>query len=289
MGRSDEAAALREELAAHGSAVCVVRGDSMLPSLPPGTRYRLTAAEEIRAGDVIVFELAGTGLLVHRVVRLSGDRVRCRGDNRLAVDPWVPREAVLGRLDEVLDAGGVRGGRGGWARAQARWTRRFGLHLAERVVGEAGLLLLQTSGREPWPWSGAGRMAAAEAGAVVVEDPVAAAAALCALPPVARTRVVRERLAAGRPVQVFDLAYAGRLTRLGARARRLLARSGVQAGLPGDAWRPSASGRPGVMHYFSQPEFAGLVERQGGPCAPVRSARRLLVADPSPAQRPSQI
>ena len=89
-----------------------IHGSSMAPAIPAGARLqvRLIGPEPCHAGDVVFF-LADGGYMVHRVVYLARrgpavDYLLTRGDRRLAPDPPVRCDRILGTVTAVLGAGG---------------------------------------------------------------------------------------------------------------------------------------------------------------------------------------
>jgi hypothetical protein len=91
-----------------------IRGSSMAPTIPPHARLQLRVVghPHCRAGDVVYY-LADDGYVVHRVVYRArrgagrGYLLTC-GDNRLAPDPPVPIDRVLGVVLSVQTADGWR-------------------------------------------------------------------------------------------------------------------------------------------------------------------------------------
>jgi signal peptidase len=74
--------------------------------------------QTVHVGDVILFiPPEGNSLAVHRVVRISPEGVRTRGDNNSCVDPWIIHpEDILGRVVRAARGkkqrfvyGGIRG------------------------------------------------------------------------------------------------------------------------------------------------------------------------------------
>lgn len=69
---------------------------------------RHVPVSDLRAGDVITFRppaSAGVdGLVTHRIVRITTDGIRTRGDNETARDPWVlrPQQPTLPRVVYTL-------------------------------------------------------------------------------------------------------------------------------------------------------------------------------------------
>ena len=111
----------------------VVAGRSMAPVLVEGDELvavRTAGGRGWKLGDIVVLDLPGAGLVVHRVVWSSAGSVRTRGDGSGLVDAPVTPERVLGRVVSATRAGrdvtenGLRR-RASWLRglAAAAWRR----------------------------------------------------------------------------------------------------------------------------------------------------------------------
>jgi hypothetical protein len=95
------AALLRDLLARRGEATWVARGASMRGAISDGQVVRLVppGPGRPRPGDVVMAELPGGGLVVHRVVAVDGERLRLRGDACRRPDPPVRLADVVGVVD----------------------------------------------------------------------------------------------------------------------------------------------------------------------------------------------
>lgn len=88
--------ALAESLRSGRTTRSTVRGNCMNPLLLDGDQLEIAAAGFVRCGEIIVF--CEDGLLVaHRVVQLSQDRIRTKGDASAKVEE-LTREQVLGKV-----------------------------------------------------------------------------------------------------------------------------------------------------------------------------------------------
>lgn len=76
---------------------------SMAPSIPLGSEVRLVpvSSRELRAGMVVLVQVADGRLFLHRVVAVAAGAVRTRGDALREVDPPAAPERVLARADQV--------------------------------------------------------------------------------------------------------------------------------------------------------------------------------------------
>jgi signal peptidase I len=99
-----------------------VLGESMLPTLPPGSVLCVEfAPADLVRGDLLLFRQANY-LAVHRLVghtrRPDGQpRLRTRGDNAAVFDPPVDHSRVVGRVIALRRDGSWRDFRSGRARA----------------------------------------------------------------------------------------------------------------------------------------------------------------------------
>jgi hypothetical protein len=77
-------------------------GPSMNPTLKSGDRLHIIPydRQEIRRGDVVVFTpREGDSKIIHRVVSVSSNGIKTRGDNCNQVDPWVlSPDHIVGRV-----------------------------------------------------------------------------------------------------------------------------------------------------------------------------------------------
>ena len=77
-------------------------GPSMNPLFKSGDRLKIIShdLEKIRVGDVVVFySPEDESKVVHRVVSVSSNGIKTRGDNCDQVDPWILRpDQILGRV-----------------------------------------------------------------------------------------------------------------------------------------------------------------------------------------------
>ncbi len=63
-----------------GSFVLTVTGFSMAPTLRPGDPVLLASWEKIRVGDILLFQRQSGEFILHRCVRVRGDRLTMNGD-----------------------------------------------------------------------------------------------------------------------------------------------------------------------------------------------------------------
>lgn len=97
------ASVIRETTSAGGSTWLKVRGTSMLPTIPRIAEVRVDPVPRLglRRGDVALVEQSGSGLVMHRVVRLRGGTVELKGDNRFEADAPVELHSVIGVAGQI--------------------------------------------------------------------------------------------------------------------------------------------------------------------------------------------
>lgn len=87
-----------EVLVTGGSMSPCIRGSDTVTLVPIGN-------QRLRLGDVIAFTRPGGRLVIHRVIALSGDRLRPRGDATARADAWITRQSLIGQVAEVSRRG----------------------------------------------------------------------------------------------------------------------------------------------------------------------------------------
>lgn len=278
---------LKTALEDRGVALRRVTGTSMVPTLKPEEIVFVEPCSGPRPGDIVAFAL-GDGLLVHRVVRVEGGSVTCRGDNRLADDPPVPLEAILGKVVQVAGRKRVPDRRRDVARVRLRQFRvRVSLR-PRRIFGEIRLFAAQTGLGVPPPfapslltlWDESDPDSSADrllkppasfdhdslAAAVPRRDPVIIPAGIFSRLPAHDRRELLLGLA-GRSVVVWavSISSAGRLVRLLTAVRTVLMRVGPAIGEPGDMYLAPGLGTPGGRaHASTVDELRLLLADAGG-------------------------
>ena len=81
-------------------AAITVEGVSMNPTLWEGDRIAVGSREEYAPGDILVFAYGEEGLLVHRLVKRSGGRYYCKGDNAFRLEE-ITAEQIAGKILSV--------------------------------------------------------------------------------------------------------------------------------------------------------------------------------------------
>ena len=86
---------IKERVESGGSATLTVTGVSMEPLLKNGvTVVELSAATEIKKYDIVLYKRESGAVVLHRVVKLNGDTVNCRGDNELVTEKGVEKHRI---------------------------------------------------------------------------------------------------------------------------------------------------------------------------------------------------
>lgn len=104
---------LREWILSGQSAWFRLRGESMQPFLPDGSRILVTGdrGPRIRAGDLLVFD-AGDHLVCHRVLGRTGHRrspsFLTKGDAGWTPAASIPARDVIGRVSAIERNGAVK-------------------------------------------------------------------------------------------------------------------------------------------------------------------------------------
>lgn len=91
----------REILMLSGTLRLRVNGWSMLPTIWPGDTLVIRTPDEVRTGDIVLFERDGR-LFVHRVIAGGDAEIRTRGDAMPHADAPVPHDQLLGRVACIL-------------------------------------------------------------------------------------------------------------------------------------------------------------------------------------------
>ena len=302
------------DLSDDGSAYSSVVGTSMLPNLGPGDVLRFVpTSSDLSPGQIVAFALGGV-LVVHRVVRLSGASVLCRGDNAVRNDPPVPRKAVFGRVvavsgrlhvpDQASDVRRVRLRHALWD-TTVRWRR---------LLGEVRLLAAQAGLGHVCPGSvltatGFDEREALSLGLHILQpedalDPMGTAALLASGEPVVVPAGVFNRLAMDERAALLrrlsrretvvwaaPLTSGGRLAALMTGLRKRLATRGVAVGQPGDVYVGlRGQGRGNAGHLFTAHELMAELRAAGFGAVAVSERKTawgvLLRAEAGPGQQP---
>jgi hypothetical protein len=121
-------ALLHEALSREGRFLWPLYGPSMQPTFPVDCAIEIVPLPSAGPGlgDVLVF-LNGDTLIAHRLVGRSGTHWITQGDGRLAPDPPLRAEQVLGRVAAASHAGQPFWPRSGEKKRAAWWVARYHL------------------------------------------------------------------------------------------------------------------------------------------------------------------
>lgn len=96
MTNENQEKVLRFMLEKTGQAMIKVRGISMLPVLREGYDLKIENSEKYDAGDILVYNYKGEGLLVHRLLK-KDDGLVCKGDNAFRFEK-IRQDEVIGKV-----------------------------------------------------------------------------------------------------------------------------------------------------------------------------------------------
>lgn len=126
------------------SVLIRAKGWSMLPLLW-SERDKLTISplkpDSIQVGRIVLIHLGGSRYMVHRIVRIEGDKITLRGDGNAYQTEECSPSQVLGEMTSIIRNGKrIRQGDPLWQRIQDYWPsspimRRIILGIYRRVFG----------------------------------------------------------------------------------------------------------------------------------------------------------
>lgn len=94
---------IREVIASGGEFNLFTRGTSMRPTICEGVHsVMLGAPDDIRAGDILLYERENGEFVLHRLVRMRGDRLTMCGDNQFILEKGIPRSSVVAKVTAIL-------------------------------------------------------------------------------------------------------------------------------------------------------------------------------------------
>lgn len=86
---------LKEQLEAGGQCLLPVTGYSMLPALRQGRdSVILRPYARLKRGDIVLYRRQNGQYVLHRIVRLEGERVLCCGDNQFLAEYVTPKQIL---------------------------------------------------------------------------------------------------------------------------------------------------------------------------------------------------
>lgn len=82
------------------------KGRSMVPFIIGGRDcVVLQQRDSLAVGDIVLAHVSGKGYLLHRIIRLNGDRVLLMGDGNVAATETCLRNEVCGVVTEIIRNG----------------------------------------------------------------------------------------------------------------------------------------------------------------------------------------
>ena len=91
------------------AVILPVKGYSMTPFIIGGQEsVELVKPESIKVGDVVLAWINGSRYVVHRIIRIEGDKVQLMGDGNLTSDEYCKVSEVAARADYVITRNGKR-------------------------------------------------------------------------------------------------------------------------------------------------------------------------------------
>ncbi len=95
---------IREVVASGGEFNLFTRGTSMRPTIREGVNsVMLGAANEISAGDILLYERKTGEFVLHRLIRARGDILTMCGDNQFLLERGVERSSVIAKVTVILE------------------------------------------------------------------------------------------------------------------------------------------------------------------------------------------
>lgn len=81
-------------------------GESMIPTLDSAKILTLfvSCGSDFKIGDVVVFKYSHSvvGVVVHRIIKRTGNIVITKGDNNLQCDESIDSSAIIGKVEKAL-------------------------------------------------------------------------------------------------------------------------------------------------------------------------------------------
>lgn len=122
MTKDNQEKVLKFMLEKTGQAIIKVRGISMLPTLSEGDDLKIENSAKYDAGDILVYNYNGEGLLVHRLLREDSVLV-CKGDNAFRFEK-ISRDEVIGKVTFINEKK-LKNGKRGKLVFHLKWGRAF--------------------------------------------------------------------------------------------------------------------------------------------------------------------
>jgi len=83
----------------------LVQGRSMLPTIKQDQKVKILKTKDVKIGDIIVFKIKNKknkiNRIIHRIVKINGNEVITKGDNRFNCDVSITSKEILGKVIKV--------------------------------------------------------------------------------------------------------------------------------------------------------------------------------------------
>jgi len=77
-----------------------VEGISMYPTLKKGDQVLVVGSKTYNVGEIIVYTFEDRGILIHRILRLEGNKLFCKGDNAYRLEQ-ISEKNIIGKVTAV--------------------------------------------------------------------------------------------------------------------------------------------------------------------------------------------
>ena len=129
---------IREVVASGGEFNLFTRGTSMRPTICEGVHsVMLGAPDKIEVGDILLYERESGDFVLHRLIRISGDKLTMCGDNQFVLEKGVLRSSVVAKVTVILrgeNAQSVNKSLQFMLKLTAKRTVRRARRIARRVI-----------------------------------------------------------------------------------------------------------------------------------------------------------
>ncbi len=94
-----------KEVTSSGGEFCLyTRGTSMLPTIKEGVHsVMLASPDNIRIGDIILYERENGQYVLHRLIRIKGDEYFACGDNQFALEGGIHQSSVIAKATKIQE------------------------------------------------------------------------------------------------------------------------------------------------------------------------------------------
>ena len=94
---------IREVIESGGEFNLFTRGTSMRPTICEGVHsVMLGAPTKITAGDILLYERANGQYVLHRLVKMKGDKLVMCGDNQFTLERGIRKDDVIAKVTAIV-------------------------------------------------------------------------------------------------------------------------------------------------------------------------------------------